>query len=137
MITYALDPPFDNAEGNWVEPRDCKQKKSFGHFRCTNGHTWTSAHAFNPASEEICKQACQKCNEMQPAWCMWKNSNDEDIDNPAGVGMGAVIGAAIGAGIAWWMSQRSDSASQEEHNGKPHQTQNCERCRRGLMCTGK
>lgn len=102
---YALKPPFEGANGAWVFPSQCRQIKSFGHFKCTQGHRWTSAHAFNCDKAKICRQACQMCGQMRHAWCLWQNSksnakNQEDTDK----------------------------------SHKPHQKHNCERCRRGLPC---
>lgn len=102
-----LHPPFVGAQGKWVLTKHCTQKKSFGHFKCSNGHKWTSAHAFNPKVEKVCKQACQVCKEMRSAWCMWQNSRTGD----------------------------SSKKSTDNDTDKPHQKANCERCRKGLMCT--
>ena len=103
---YALDPPFEGAEGEWVNRHEFAGRKSFGFFECESlscGKKWYSAHAF-PSY----KQGCQECeHESLPAY-LWVNygGNERDYDD----------------------YERDDSNA-------PHDRDRCMACRAGVCIT--
>lgn len=62
-------PPFPDAVGEWVEPEQCTQLKSFGWFECVLcDKEWMSAHA-----QAGYAQGCKTCNNEDLPVCMWQN----------------------------------------------------------------
>ena len=65
----AYGPPFPDAVGEWVEPEQCTQLKSFGWFECVLcDKEWMSAHA-----QAGYTQGCKTCNNEDLPVCMWQN----------------------------------------------------------------
>ena len=77
MATKEFDnapKPLSGIEGRWVPMAQFRRenphrKKSFGHFKCTCGVTWVSAHAF----VRHYGQECRTCDRTsRPKW-LWEN----------------------------------------------------------------
>lgn len=76
------EPPFADADGEWVDPQQCNQRKSFGWFECVCcNKTWMSAHA-----QARYAQGCKMCNVETLPVCMWQNSfKYKETDQPTTV----------------------------------------------------
>ena len=73
-------PPFPGASGRWVPRQAFQGRKSFGHYRCSCGRCWGSAHAYPQY-----KQGCQSCDAETLPCCLWVNdqdAEDRDVEEP-------------------------------------------------------
>ena len=91
------EPPFDGAEGRWVDVDDFHGKKSFGYFRCPCAAWWYSAHA-----QRYFKQGCKTCRRWKRPLYMWVNAvhgrAEEHESGEKGPHLSALCGACkVGA----------------------------------------
>lgn len=64
-------PPFEDARGEWVNPRNCTSRKSFGRFECFRcNNNWQSAHVHKARPN---KQQCKRCDRWVPPALLWEN----------------------------------------------------------------